>query len=79
MRDAVEPRPEVPNLGPARKREPCLQERLLQDILGTGIGKTEGAAQVPQQRGAIAMHERLKRPLVPIAHEREQPLIGLTG
>jgi hypothetical protein len=73
--DPVQPRPQRVDLVAAPQRAPRRHEGLLQRVLGARLGQV--AAAVPQQRPAVALHDRLERPLVPGGGERDEPLVGL--
>ena len=73
--DPVQPRPQVAHVVAALQRAPRRDVRLLERVLGPRLGQI--APRRPQQRPAIALDDRLERPLMPVPRESDQPLVGL--
>src|SRR5215218_4258434 len=73
--DPVQPRPRLAHLDAALKRRPGVDERLLHRVLGARL--RQQLADVPVQRLAVAVDQRLERALVPFARELDQALVAL--
>jgi hypothetical protein len=74
VRDAIQPRLQLAHLRSTRERQPGVQEDELQDILGTRVGQAQATA-VPLQWPAVALHQRLERSLLALAHEPREALV----
>jgi hypothetical protein len=76
--DAVEPGSGLGDLDPARQGLPGRDQRLLERVLGPGLGEEESLA-VAQQGLPVALHQGLERALVAGAREHEEAGVGLRG
>ena len=73
--DPVQPRAQVAHLIAALECAPGGQVRLLARVLGARLGQIPAGGA--QQHAAVALDDRLERPLVPGARKYDQPLVGL--
>ena len=74
--DPVQPRAQVAHLVAALQRAPRRDVRLLERVLGPRLGQI--APRGAQQRAAVALDDRLERPLVP-RRARAPPVARRTG
>src|SRR5947209_1159234 len=74
--NAVEPRPDLPDLGPARQCPPGLQQSLLECILGISPARLQTPA-VSQQLLAIPPDDHFKCRRVTITGQSNQPAVRL--
>jgi hypothetical protein len=75
MDDPVQPRAELAHVVTALERRPRRDQRLLDDVLRTRLA--DDAPRVAQQWPPVALDDRLERPLVAGARERDEPLVRL--
>jgi hypothetical protein len=73
--DAVEPRPQVDRPAVGAHRPIRVQERLLHDVLRPR--PRQEPAAVAQERTAVAVDDRLERPVVAGARQVDEPLVVL--
>jgi hypothetical protein len=75
VRDPVEPRAQVTDLGPGPQRRPRVDERRLDDVLGERV--RQQPAQVAQERAPVALDDRLEGAVVAGGGELDEAVVGL--